>query len=289
MASLLERLNVAPTSTSGPVRTKSNNSNRASPYNRANRVPKGDPDSPWAHDLFESHNSLSARISTKPTPPRANLNPLAQKALKEATSSSRSDPQQLSIKGASAVSQGNVVEVSGLMSGTTAEDVAAIFKRCGTIVNAKVVPGTAKDDVRIQVTFKASSAASSAVEKFHNQPADGKILSVKIVGKTFAGVTLGGRLGVDGLGLVKEEGSVDVLMEGEDSRRSKLRSDSLLNADPRAKVLLAPPGTDPSEYSQLPTGPRNHNSNGGGRRGGGRGRGGRRGRRGGGEGRMDVD
>ena len=56
----------------------------------------------------------------------------------------------------------------------------------------------------------------------------------------------------------------------------KLRSDSLLNADPRAHVLVAPPGADQTEYSRGR----------GGRRGG-RGRG-RRGRRGG-DGKMEVD
>ncbi|KAF8622748.1 hypothetical protein AX15_006838 [Amanita polypyramis BW_CC] len=278
MASLLERLNVAPTSTSGPVRTKSNDSSRsATPYNRSRLIPKGDPDSPWAHDLYESHNSLSARISNKPTPrTKTNLNPLAQRALKDATAPPRSQ-QQLSIKGASSVSQGNVVEVSGLVSGTTADDVAAIFKRCGTIANAKTVANTA-DDVRIRVTFKEATSAAAAVQKFHNQQADGKILSVKVVGTTSAGMVLGGRFGVDGLGLVREEGNVDMLMESEENKGSKLRSDMLLKADPRAQVLVAPPGADPAEYSGTPRG---------GRRGGGRWRG-RRGRRVG-EGQMDVD
>ncbi|KAK2463156.1 hypothetical protein APHAL10511_004811 [Amanita phalloides] len=281
MASLLERLSVAPTSTSGPVRTKSNNPSRSStPYNRAKRTPRGDPDSPWAHDLYESHNSLSARISNNPTPPKANLNPLAQKALKDATAPPRSQ-QQLSIKGASSVLHGNVVEVSGLVGGTTAEDVAAIFKRCGAIASAKGM-SSSSEDVRIRVTFKEAPSASAAVQKFHNQPADGKILSVKIVGTTSAGMTLGGRLGVDGLGLVREEGSVDVLMVSEENKGSKLRSDSLLNADPRAHVMVAPPGADPAEYNRAPRGGRR----GGGRRGGGGGRG--RGRRGG-EGRMEVD
>jgi len=68
----------------------------------------------------------------------------------------------------------------------------------------------------------------------------------------------------------------------------KMRSDALRD-DPRAHILLAPPGTNPADYVQVPTGPRG----GGPRRGaGGRGRGGgRRGRRGGqgAEARMDID
>lgn len=76
------------------------------------------------------------------------------------------------------------------------------------------------EDVRIRVTFKDAASAATAVQKFHNQPADGKILTVKIVGTTSAGMTLGGRLGMDGLGLVREEGSVDVLMESEENTGS---------------------------------------------------------------------
>jgi hypothetical protein len=107
-----------------------------------------------------------------------------------------------------------------LVGGTTADDVAAIFKRCGAIASSKAMPSSSNEDVRIRVTFKDASSASTAVQKFHNQPADGKILSVRIVGSTSAGMTLGGRLGVDGLGLVREEGSVDVLMESEENRGS---------------------------------------------------------------------
>jgi hypothetical protein len=56
-----------------------------------------------------------------------------------------------------------------------------------------------------------------------------------------------------------------------------MRSDSILT-DPRATVMLAPPGADVKDY--MPQG--------GGRRGGGRGRGRGRARRGGGGERMDI-
>jgi len=177
--------------------------------NRANRAPKRDVDSQWSHDMFESHNSLSARLNITPAAPKTNLNPIAQKAIRDATAASRSD-SSLSIKGAG--SQGNVVEVSGLVSGTTAEDVAAIFKRCGQITDQKSVAN--KADPKIRITFKTPASATSAVQKFNNQPADGKILSVKVVGTSSTGTSLGGRLGgTDGLGLVREEGCVDVLMD----------------------------------------------------------------------------
>ncbi|KAJ7039080.1 hypothetical protein C8F04DRAFT_316812 [Mycena alexandri] len=281
MASLLERMNLP-----GAVRSKNGPSNRnASPYNRPNPTPKGDVDSPWSHDLFDQHNSLSARLNVTPNAPRANLNhAIVGKALQAATSSS----EQLSIKGASSASAGNVVEVAGLVAGTTTDDVCAIFKRCGEIVKATTLSPPKSQDPVIRVTFKNASAASAAVQKFHNQPADGKTLSVKIVGVVSTG--LGGRLGgPDGLGLVREEGSVDVLMDAANEGGSKMRSDSLLHADPRAQVLVAPPGANPADYVQAPSGPRNGNGQ---RRGGGRGRGGRRGggRRGGnGGGRMDID
>jgi len=186
--------------------------------NRGGRAQNnGDVNSQWSHDLYETHNSLSARLNLEPAAPKANLNTIAQKALRDAmggTASRSGDP--LSIKGASA--QGNVVEISGLVSGTTPDDVAAIFKRCGQITDQKSVARKG-EEVRIRITFKTPASAQSAVQKFHNQPADGKILSVKVVGSSATGVSLGGRLGgVDGLGLVREEGSVDVLMNsGDDS------------------------------------------------------------------------
>ncbi|THU85045.1 hypothetical protein K435DRAFT_822532 [Dendrothele bispora CBS 962.96] len=265
MASLLERMNV---SASGPVRSK-NNAKSSAPYNRANRPPKGDVDGAWSHDLFDQHNSLSARLNLDPTPGKPAFTPIIQKALRDAAVSPSNSG--LSIKGAA---NGNVIEVTGLVQGTTADDVAAIFKRCGEITAKKVIPGS---EVKIRLTYKTQSAAEQAVKIFDKQAADGKTLSVKIVGSTTAGTSLSSRFGDDGLGLVRQEGSVDVLMESSDSG-SKMRSDAL-TSDPRAQVLVAPPGTNPKEYLQAP------------RRGRGRGRGGRRGGRGRGNNghRMNID
>lgn len=176
--------------------------------NRPDRPAKGNVDSPWSHDLYDTQNSLSARLNVHPTAPKANLNALAQRALREANSL---PSESFSIKGASVA--GNVVEVKGLVDGTTAEDVEAIFKRCGVITKKTTMPG---NEVTIRLTFKEPSAAASAISKFHNQAADGKTLSVRIVGSSSAGTTLGGRLGgEDGLGLVRQEGSVDVLMDAD--------------------------------------------------------------------------
>jgi RNA recognition motif. (a.k.a. RRM, RBD, or RNP domain) len=180
--------------------------------NRTQRPPKGDVDSQWSHDLYESHNSLSARLGNEPTAPKAALNNLAARALREATGAGgRTSPggDQLSIRGAS--SKGNVVDVSGLAGGTTAEDVAAIFKQCGAITEQRLMDGG--ENPRVRLHFKTVAAASSAISKFHNQPADGKVLQVTVVGVSTAGASLASRFGTDGMDLVRQEGSVDVLMD----------------------------------------------------------------------------
>ncbi|KAI0783031.1 hypothetical protein C8Q75DRAFT_785527 [Abortiporus biennis] len=265
MTSLLDRIST-PDSV-GPVRNK-NRSGGTSPYNRPQRVPKGDVDGAWEHDLYRDSDSRSlvSRLSNTKTSPKINLS-AAERALREARGE-----KGLSIKGASG--RGNVVQVSGLAKGTTAEDVAAIFKRCGQITSQIVTArGDRGESVVVRLTFKEEKDAQSAVEKFHGQPADGRILNVKIVGGV--DVSLSGRLGV-----IAHDGSVDALIEdGPSKGGSKLRSDEILAKDSRATVLVAPPGTNPADYIQRP-------QRGG--RGRGRGRGGRRGGGGGGN-RMDID
>ncbi len=255
------------------------------------RPPKADVDSQWGHDMYESENNLSARLGVQPVAPRVNFGP-ARKFVEKAAGISSSE---LSIKGAS---QNNVIEVTGLVKGTTAEDVAAIFKRCGAITDSKVM--AASPEVVIRLTFKDPSSAKAAVAKFDKQQADGKTLSVVIIG-LHKGPSLFGRLASsDGMGLVMKEGSVDVLMDSENDNGSyvvftffsslsyfairKMRSDAILK-DPRAQVLLAPPGADPKDYTQTPW----RGGRGGGR--GGRGRRGGGGRRlgNGGNRKMDLD
>ncbi|KAK0212508.1 hypothetical protein DFS33DRAFT_1269292 [Desarmillaria ectypa] len=272
MASLLERMGNPPAN--GAIRSKGIHSSRSStPYSRP---PKADIDSQWGHDMYESENNLSARLGVQPVAPRVNFGP-ARKFVEQAAGISSSE---LSIKGAS---QNNVIEVTGLVKGTTAEDVAAIFKRCGVITGSKLMAAT--PEVVIRLTFKDPSSAKAAVAKFDKQQADGKTLSVVIVG-LHKGPTLFGRLaGSDGMGLVMKEGSVDVLMDSENDSGSKMRSDAILR-DPRAQVLVAPPGADPKDYTQTPWR---------GGRGGGRGGRGGRGRRGGrrpgngGSKKMEID
>jgi hypothetical protein len=282
MASLLERMNLPSKSNGGvgPIRAKS--TNRASPYNREHgresRTPKGNVDAAWSHDLFEGNRSLSERLSSSSSSlaPKPNFG-VAQKALKDAIGSEASGTGGLNIKGASSVKEGNVVQVSGLVKGTTPADVEAIFKRCGPVLSSKLHSTSSTDSVTIRIIFKAPESAATAVQKFHNQTADGRTLSVTIVGG--AGVSLGGRLGLglEDAGVIG--GSVDVLMESGDAGGSKMRSDSILASDPRASVLVAPPGTDPKEYTQQQSRSRGR---------GGRGRGGRRGG-GGRKAGMDLD
>ncbi|KAL1746154.1 hypothetical protein HDZ31DRAFT_62416 [Schizophyllum fasciatum] len=250
MASLLERMNIAP-GAAGPVRTKSANGarNTTTPYSRpsSRNTPKGNVDGQWSHDLYDQHNSLAARITDAPVPQKANLNPIAQRALREAT---QQPSQGLSIRGAAAPpKQANVVDVSGLVAGTTPDDVKAIFSRCGDIASARIV-STRGEELRIRVVFKEAGAAKSAVGKFDGQQADGKTLVVRLAGESSQGTKLITRLGgKDGLGLIRDEDSVDVLMDSEDSSKSKLRSDSIVKSDPRASVMVAPPGANPADYA----------------------------------------
>jgi hypothetical protein len=66
---------------------------------------------------------LSERLSSSSSgAPKANFG-IAQKALRDAVSTEEPGTGGLNIKGASSVKEGNVVQVSGLVKGTTAADV----------------------------------------------------------------------------------------------------------------------------------------------------------------------
>ena len=167
------------------------------------RPPKGDVDGKWQHDQFNANNSLLERMTTTPTGPRGTVPKTnfarADRALREATGTPTSS---LSIRGASTR---NVVEVSGLVSGTSPEDVQAIFKQCGTITNATSMRGS-HDGVTVRLTFKAEKDALDAVKKFNGQVADGRELKVSIVGGV--NTSLSGRLAAG----VIDTDNVDSLM-----------------------------------------------------------------------------
>lgn len=93
---------------------------------RSPRIPKGDINGAWQHDLFDSaksgsggggKSSLGDRLSGGGGPPKVYTS-LADRALREAAGE-----KGLAIKGASANTRGNVIEVTGLADGTTSEDV----------------------------------------------------------------------------------------------------------------------------------------------------------------------
>jgi len=215
-------------------------------------------------------SSLAERLSEQQRPPRVNLG-AAVRALEKATGT-----KDISIRGASV--RGNLIEVKGLVAGTTADDVEAIFKRCGPIVKSYVQsPGPTDGSVVVRLLFKEERDALSAVKKFNGETADGRTLVVKSVGGQ--AVNLAARLDTGPL----KDGSVDALITP--SSTSKLRSDDIIAQGSRAHVLIAPPGMNPQDYvQQQPTR---------GGRGGGRGRGRGRPKRGGHGGslasRMDVD
>jgi hypothetical protein len=270
MASLLDRLSVPGSGSAGPVRRARSGKGDRSPYAKPDSLPpKGDVDGQWRHDLYEN-NGLSQRLSDNATSrnaPRYNAG-AAARALSEAAGVSGGS---INIKGASGA-VGNVVEVRGLVAGTSADDVKAIFQQCGPVTESKLMSTKNGGDVVVRVVFKNPKDAQAAVIKFDGQNADGKRLGVKILGSVSAGLShrLANPPTIDG--------SVDALI-GDSNGGSKLRSDAIMAADSRASVLTAPPGT--AEANQ-------------GRGGRGRGRG-RHHRRGGpkGQGRggatMDVD
>ncbi len=235
----------------GPVRSKTRRAGSA-PYSRP---PKGDINSTWKHDMYqqgsESGKSLSDRLGApqKDTPPKMNFGG-AVRALKEATGSATD--KELSIRGAS--TRGNVVEVTGLVKGTTAEDVEvsdcltcetdlafrwqyyhttvltstlqAIFKRCGPITQSSVKQTHGSADVTVRLTFKQEKDAREAVRVFDQQVADGRALGVRVVGGVNA--SLSGRLS---MGVV--DGSVDALMETDTDSGSYV----FLSSDPQRSGL----------------------------------------------------
>ncbi|EJD08430.1 uncharacterized protein FOMMEDRAFT_165017 [Fomitiporia mediterranea MF3/22] len=257
MASLLDRIDVAqPNGTVGPVRNRGTRSSSV-PYDKSARLgrSKADADAVWKHDLYTGPGkTLGSRISddvSTTTTAKVNTSGAAL-ALRQAIGldSRRSSGADLNIRGASAVGS-NVVQVKNLAAGTTAADVEAIFKKCGPILEAYTFGSytTSKDKVTVRLKFKNSEDAKTAVSSFNGKPADGNVLAVDIVGS--ASTALGGRL-LGGSGVVVD-GTVDVLMDdvagSSSSGGSKMRSDELLN-DPRAQVLIVPPGVDPAEYNQ---------------------------------------
>jgi len=95
----------------------------------------------------------------------------------------------LSIKGASAPPS-TTVEIKELVAGTTAEDVKMIFSECGTITDAWTIPSGSVETTTIRVKFASRDSMTKAIQRFDQQQADGRTLSVKeVVTPTVKSVT----------------------------------------------------------------------------------------------------
>ncbi|KZT39283.1 hypothetical protein SISSUDRAFT_1045738 [Sistotremastrum suecicum HHB10207 ss-3] len=209
------------------------------------RPPKLSADDPWKHDMFASQNNieggtLGARLAVPPKSlPTSNSGEIVgfQKAL--AAVNGRPVPsrglsskeESFNIRGASGVT----VEVRELVQGTTAADVEAIFKRCGTVISSKLIPPPSGSQTEtVHVKFQTQAAAEDAVSKFDNQPADGRLLKVSIISNPT--ISLKGA-GAGNGGIV----SVDALLgDSDEPRGSKMRSDAILATDARAQVITDP-------------------------------------------------
>ncbi|BGP36511.1 hypothetical protein JCM10450v2_000408 [Rhodotorula kratochvilovae] len=87
------------------------------------------------------------------------------------------------LKHAQQEEKGFVVQVEGLVSGTSAEDVQTAFSAYGEIVHCFVVDAAAVDLVA-RLTFSRHNDASEACAKLNGAIADGRPLSVKLVDRT---------------------------------------------------------------------------------------------------------
>ncbi|KAG8799089.1 hypothetical protein FRC17_007226 [Serendipita sp. 399] len=277
-------------------RAKSNNSMRSQPYGASPRSTstgkfgdkqggsKRDLDAKWTHDMFASHNGieggelgarLQGSVGRQITSGVESASRLVRSAFagalgKPATAPAATSDPGLSIKGASS-NAGTGVEVEGLASGTTAEDVAEIFSQCGAILEHRLLTRADAPSIRVYLNFETPQGAQAAVSRFDKQTADGRTLNVFIVS---ASSSLASRLGVEQQRKnLPSKTHVDLLAPNSSSTGG-MRSDELVLNDPRAKVI-----TDPSGVNQLI-----HTANASNSGGGGRGRGGEH-RRGGGRGR----
>jgi len=249
----MDRMGIAP-SNRGPR----DSGDRKSPYARPTRLSS---DEPWKHDMFAKQHKieggeLGARMAVAEKAGSTTLNTSLslQKALAAVNGSSSASSKDIIIRGASGVT----VEVRELVKGTTAEDVEAIFNRCGKVLYSKLVKTPRTDSETVHVKFENQDQAERAVSMFNKEKADGRFLEVEIINN---GLTLKGAGGGN---------SIDALLEDGTSGGSKLRSDAIMATDTRAQVMTNPWGKT---------------SNRGGRRGRGRGARGRGVKTGG----MDID
>jgi hypothetical protein len=90
-------------------------------------------------------------------------------------------PQALTIKGASKQTVTTVVEVSGLLSGTTPEDVSTILSHCGRVLRKNFSAASTVEKPVVRLTYENYASAEKAVQTFHGLMADGNMIGVEIV------------------------------------------------------------------------------------------------------------
>ncbi|KAF8484110.1 hypothetical protein JB92DRAFT_2821718 [Gautieria morchelliformis] len=217
-----------------------------------------DADGIWKHDRHEGGGSLASRMQAKEVRPRPDLS-----AVQSALRSAAPDVRGLSIKGAGQPAQ-PIVEVKGLVSGTTAEDVKAIFQSCGPISKARLSSTSTEQSPHVLLYYENRENALNAVTKFNGLPADGQKLVVVLASQN---LSIQER--------VYSAGKNDDILATEQPS-GKMYSDDIVASDPRAQVVMGDFTVDEPARGRG--------------RGGGRGRRGRVGRRSGATGgRMDVD
>ncbi|KIJ51326.1 hypothetical protein M422DRAFT_776602 [Sphaerobolus stellatus SS14] len=233
----------------------------AAPYQKrrsASAPEPAEPEGVWKHDKFEevSGGPLAARLFDREVRPRTDLSAV-NKALGVGPSSSRLSG--LSIRGASS---DPTVIVSGLVAGTTVDDVKAIFQGCGTI-NKAVAHSTSTPQIPVvALHYARREDAQKAIDNFNGQVADGSPLKVVFASNDPASVrekVLSGK---------KNE---DLLASSTERVAGKMYSDSMVDGRTPPAIGVFDPPSRPGR---------------GGRGGRGR-RGGRGGRRGGSG--MEID
>lgn len=137
---------------------------------------------------------MASRLQAKEVRPRPDIS-IVQSVLRNAAP----DARGLSIKGAGQPAQ-PIVEVKGLVSGTTADDVKvwyregchiyihvlavlmslfkAIFQNCGPISKARLSSTSTEQSPHVLLYYENREHALNAVAKFNGLPADGQKLVV---------------------------------------------------------------------------------------------------------------
>jgi len=215
-----------------------------------------DTDGMWKHDKHEESagGSLAARLQGREARPRPDIS-IVQNHIRPTRTAIPATT--LAIKGASAPIE-PIVEVKGLVAGTTPEDVKAIFQSCGAITKAKLASTSTPQSPHVLLYYTKQENALSAVSKFNGLPADGQKLQVAMYSLEQK---------------VQSGGKNEDLLIPQQQTSGKMYSDEIAATDPRAHVVVG--DFTPSPPSR------------GGRWG--RGRRGRGGPRRGGTSRMDID